>query len=149
MVRGAARGGSGGQRRQARLGRAGGVGQTVAQSAVLVLQRRAGLGRHGLRLLQQGPRLWPGLLALQAGVLVVLLLLRSGSTLILTEKEGKKNLGECLFVFVFFTLSGGTYPKKKKDETELTMGIFTISLDSQELLNPVESKKIVLEKKIC
>lgn len=112
-MRGAASGGSGGQRRQARLGRAGGVGQTVAQSAVLVLQRRAGLGHHGLRLLQQGPRLWAGLLALQPRVLVVLLLLRSGSTLILTEKEGKRNLGEWFF---FSTLSGGTYPKKKKEE---------------------------------
>lgn len=116
MVRGAASGGSGGQRRQARLGRAGGVGQTVAQSAVLVLQRRAGLGHHGLRLLQQGPRLWAGLLALQPRVLVVLLLLRSGSTLILTEKEGKRNLGEWFFSPHYLEVHIQKKKKKKRSD---------------------------------
>lgn len=83
-------GGGGGQGRQARLRGAGGVGQAVSEPAVLVFQGRGGLGHPGL--LQQGAGLRAALLALQAGVLMVLPLLGRGAALVLSRKRRVENV---------------------------------------------------------
>ena len=100
-VRGGGRGGDGGQGREAGLGRAGGVGQAVPQAPVLVLPGGAGLAHARLGLLQQRAGLGPGVLAaLQAGVLVVLPLLRRGATLVLM-KGGRETLAQRTLYVLF------------------------------------------------
>lgn len=89
----AARGGCCGQSGQACLRRAGGVGQTVPKSSVLVLNGGRSLGDSSLGLLQQGTWLRAGFLPLQASVLIILPFLCCGCALILIrqwEEDGEQ-----------------------------------------------------------
>lgn len=126
--RGAA--GGRGQAGQAGLRRAGGVGQTVSQAPVLVLQGRGGLGHPGLGLLQEGPRLRTRLLPLQPGVLIILSLLGRGSALALSRRKhgGLSRLHN-------------KSRKRKSKGSLLTMGILTISPDSLWLCEPAGGRK--------